>query len=184
LGRRQVEKVKRLSTLLAILGITLLLPAGAFANTLVSTDPISGATLKTAPSAVTIITELPLMDEGNEIVVTDPSGARVDDGTLTIIGTEAVVGMRTIKVAGMYRVTYSLLAEGDTPLTGSITFNFSSPVVETPNPTPTPSMSASEAPNLNGSDFGTNLFVIALLLLAIAVTVGMALYARKIFSER
>jgi len=45
-------------------------------------------------------------------------------------------------------------------------------------------MSASEAPNLNGSDFGTNLFVIALLLLAIAVTVGMALYARKIFSER
>jgi methionine-rich copper-binding protein CopC len=182
LGRRQVEKVKRLSTLIAILGITLLLPAGAFANTLVSTDPISGATLKTAPSAVTIITELPLMDEGNEIVVTDPSGARVDDGTLTIIGTEAVVGMRTIKVAGMYRVTYSLLAEGDTPLTGSLTFNFSSPVVETPSPSP--SMSASEAPNLNGSDFGTNVFVIALLLLAIVVTVGMALYARKIFSER
>ena len=174
--------MKRLSTLIAILGITLLLPAGAFANTLVSTDPISGATLKTAPSAVTIITELPLMDEGNEIVVTDPSGARVDDGTLTIIGTEAVVGMRTIKVAGMYRVTYSLLAEGDTPLTGSLTFNFSSPVVETPSPSP--SMSASEAPNLNGSDFGTNVFVIALLLLAIVVTVGMALYARKIFSER
>ena len=174
--------MKRLSTLVAILGITLLLPAGAFANTLVSTDPISGATLKTAPSTITIITELPLMDEGNEIVVTDPSGARVDDGTLTIIGTEAVVGMRTINVSGMYRVAYSLLAEDDAPLIGSLTFNFSSPVVETPKPTP--SMSTSEAPNINGSDFGTNLFVIALLLLAIAVTVGMALYARKIFSER
>lgn len=174
--------MKRLGTLIAILGLTLLSPASVFANTLVSTDPISGATLKTAPSAITITTELALMEEGNEIVVTDPSGARVDDGTLSIIGNEAVIGMRTVKASGIYKVTYSLLADGDAPLIGTLTFNLSVPVFETPSPTP--SVSASTSPNLNGSDFGTNVFVIALLLLAIAVTVGMALYARKIFSER
>ena len=48
----------------------------ALANSLVATSPIAGATLKVAPSAVTITVEVTPMDMGNEITVTDPAGRR------------------------------------------------------------------------------------------------------------
>lgn len=62
----------------------------AQANTLVATSPIAGSTLKAGPSAITITTEFPLIEEGNEIIVTDPNGKRVDTGILTVLGTDAV----------------------------------------------------------------------------------------------
>ncbi|MFM1952540.1 MAG: hypothetical protein RJA33_1334, partial [Actinomycetota bacterium] len=83
---------KVLSAVVAV--CALLISPAAQANTLVSSSPTSGQSLEAAPSAVTITTELPLMDAGNDVVVTDPSGIRVDDGTLTIAGSEAVVGLK------------------------------------------------------------------------------------------
>ena len=55
--------------------------SSAYANTLVATSPIAGSTLKAGPSAVSITTELPLMEFGNEVSVTDPNGKRVDSTT-------------------------------------------------------------------------------------------------------
>jgi len=48
--------------------ITLLSAPAAQANTLVATSPIAGSTLKAGPSAITITTEFPLIEEGNEII--------------------------------------------------------------------------------------------------------------------
>lgn len=149
------------------------------ANTLVATQPIADSTIKTAPSAVTITTELPLMDMGNEVSVTDPTGARVDDGTLTIAGTDVLVGLKPITQSGIYKVTYSLLAENDVPLTGSFTFNFSAPVMETPRV-----VEPTTEPEVNGSNFGTNVFVIGMLVVSAGVLIAMALYARKLFKGR
>jgi hypothetical protein len=119
------------------------------------------------------------MDAGNDVVVTDPSGIRVDDGTLTIAGSEAVVGLKNFVRSGIYTVTYTLLAENDLPLTGSFTFNFAEPtVVATVAPEPT------QAPTPSGNNSGTTIFVLGLLLAAIVVTVAMARYARKLYSER
>ena len=70
--------------------ITLLFAPAAQANTLVATSPIAGSTLKAGPSAITITTEFPLIEEGNEIVVTDPNGKRVDTGILTVLGTDVL----------------------------------------------------------------------------------------------
>ena len=86
-----------------------------FANTLVSTTPVAGAALQSAPSAVTVTTELPLLDVGNEITVTDPTGARVDDGALSIDLDSAYIGLKPLVKTGIYTVTYSLLAENDVP---------------------------------------------------------------------
>ena len=58
----------------------------ASANSLTSTTPISGAILNSAPSAVSLVTQSPLANMGSEITVSDPNGAKVDDGTLTIDG--------------------------------------------------------------------------------------------------
>lgn len=168
---------KVLSTAVAVL--VLLASPAAVANTLVSSSPSAGQSLEAAPSAVTITAELPLMDTGNDVVVTDPSGIRVDDGTLTIVGSEAVVGLKNFVRSGIYTVTYTLLAENDVPLTGSFTFNFAEPtVVATVAPEPT------QTPTPSGNNAGTTLFVLGLLLAALVVTVALARYARKLYSEK
>ena len=156
----------------------------ALANSLVATSPIAGATLKVAPSAVTITVEVMPMDMGNEITVTDPAGRRVDDGTLTVAGNEIVVGMKEITESGVYKVSYNIISEIDSPLDGSFIFKFSTPSISTPS-TSTPEEVIPATPaKAEGSDFGTNLFVIGLLVVSFVVLVSLALYARKIFKER
>ena len=164
--------------------ITLLVAPAAQANTLVATSPIAGSTLKAGPSAITITTEFPLIEEGNEIIVTDPNGKRVDTGILTVLGTDAVAEMKPLETSGLYKVSYLLLAEADIPLEGSFTFTYSAVVLSTPSASaiPQPSVSATAEPV--GSNFGTNLFVIFLLGLSILVLIGMGAYARKIFKEK
>jgi hypothetical protein len=119
------------------------------------------------------------MSDGNEVIVTDPSGIRVDDGSLTIAENSVVVGLKNLIRSGIYTVSYSLLAENDIPLTGSFTFNFAEPqIVASAAPTPT------EVATPSGNNAGTNMFVIGLLLAAVVVTIALAQYARKIFRER
>ena len=164
--------------------ITLLFAPAAQANTLVATSPIAGSTLKAGPSAITITTEFPLIEEGNEIAVTDPNGKRVDTGILTVLGTDAVAEMKPLETSGVYKVSYLLLSEGDIPLEGSYTFTYSAIVISTPSASAAPQPSASATSEPVGSNFGTNLFVIFLLGLSILVLVGMGAYARKIFKEK
>ena len=164
-----------------IAGVLLLNPQTVFANTLVATTPVAGASLESAPSAVTVTTEIALMDDGNEVTVTDPSGARVDDGALTIDGVSAVIGLKQLVKTGIYTVSYSLLAENDVPLVGKFTFNFAEPtVIEPVVPQPTPIQTATPS----GNNVGTTTFVLGLLLAAVVVTLALARYARKIYRER
>ena len=164
--------------------ITLLFAPAAQANTLVATSPIAGSTLKAGPSAITITTEFPLIEEGNEIAVTDPNGKRVDTGILTVLGTDAVAEMKPLETSGVYKVSYLLLSEADIPLEGSYTFTYSAVVLSTPSASAAPQPTASATSEPVGSNFGTNLFVIFLLGLSILVLVGMGAYARKIFKEK
>lgn len=171
--------MKRLVGLVGAIGLTLFMAAPAQANSLVATSPISGSTLQVAPSAVTISVEITPMDMGNEITVTDPSGRRVDDGTLTVAGNDLIVGMKSITASGLYKVNYNIISEMDLPLEGSFTFTFSTPTLSKPEEVvPTTPV------KVDGSDFGTNLFVIGLLVTSLAVLIAMALYARRIFKER
>jgi len=171
--------------ILAIAALIILLFAPtAQANTLVATSPIAGSTLKAGPSAITITTEFPLIEEGNEIAVTDPNGKRVDTGILTVLGTDAVAEMKPLETSGVYKVSYLLLSEADIPLEGSYTFTYSAVVLSTPSASAAPQPSASATSEPVGSNFGTNLFVIFLLGLSILVLVGMGAYARKIFKEK
>jgi len=157
----------------------------ASANELVTTDPASGSTVLVSPSAVTIITSLPLLADGNSVEVTDPSGNRVDDGTLAIADTEVLVGLIPLTVGGYYTVSYTLLAENDVPLTGNYRFNFTAPEsVSSQSPTPIAVEASASAQPSAGSSKGTDFLVIMLLVLSFGVLVGLGMYARKIFSER
>ena len=171
--------MKKVSVSVLVAVSILFIPFNAFANTLVATSPLSGATLQSAPSAVTVTTELPLMGEGSEITVSDPTGARVDDGAITIDGVNAVVGLKQLVKTGIYTVNYSLLAENDVPLVGKFTFNFAEPtVIATTAPQPT------TLPTPSGNNVGTTIFVLGLLAAAVVVTIALSLYARKLYRER
>ena len=157
----------------------------ASANELVTTDPASGSTVLVSPSAVTITTSLPLLADGNSVEVTDPSGIRVDDGTLAIADTEVVVGLIPLTVGGYYTVSYTLLAENDVPLTGNYRFNFTAPdSVSSQSPSPISVEASSSAQPSASSSKGTDFLVIMLVVLSFGVLVGLGMYARKIFSER
>ena len=155
----------------------------ANANSLVSATPIAGSTLTSSPSAITMTTEAPLIDLGNSISVLDPQGARVDDGTLTINGTDAVAGLKLLTISGIYTVSYSLLTDNDIPLEGTYTFSFTAPSVITP-PSPTvisPSASPGSSP---GNSVGVPTLVIALILSAVAVFLSLCFYAWKLITKR
>ena len=171
--------MKRIAALVGVIGLTFLIASPAFANSLVATSPIAGATLKVAPSAVTISVEITPMDMGNEITVTDPAGRRVDDGTLTVAGNDIIIGMKPITDSGVYKVSYNIISEMDVPLEGSFIFNFSTPTISVPQ-----EVIPSTPAKVEGSDFATNLFVIGLLVTSLIVLIALALYARKIFNER
>ena len=171
--------MKRIAALIGAIGMSVFMSGPALANSLVATSPIAGATIKVAPSAVTISVEITPMDMGNEITVTDPAGRRVDDGTLTVAGNDIVIGMKPITDAGSYKVSYNILSEMDVPLVGSFAFNFSATSISV-----TEEVVPSTPAKVEGSDFGTNLFVIGLLVASFVVLVTLALYARKIFKER
>ena len=153
----------------------------ASANSLITTSPISGSTLATPPSSVTLTTQVTLIPDANELIVTDPSGVRVDDGTITVDDVNASIGLKPLTESGIYSVTYKLYSEGEVPLQGSFTFNFSAPSVITPTePTPTPTQSQEPA----GSSWGTNVFIFVMLIFAFFVLIGLSLYARKLFRDR
>jgi len=155
--------------------------SSAYANSLITTLPISGSTLTTPPSSVTLTTQVDLIADANELMVTDPSGIRVDDGTITVTGVTASIGLKPLVESGIYKVSYLLYSEGEAPLQGSFTFSFSAPSVITPSePTPTPAQSQIPA----SSSWGTNVFIIALLVIAFFILVGLSLYARKLFRDR
>lgn len=117
---------------------------------------------------------------GSEIKVTDPKGSRVDDGALTIDGTNAVIGLLALTEKGLYTVEYSLISDNDVPLTGSYTFTFNAPdKITTPAPT-----KSKDSQIQSKNNFGTTFFVLIVGVAAIVVAIGLVLYGRKLYRER
>lgn len=156
----------------------LALPASA--NSLTNTTPISGAILTIAPNAVSLTTDTPLASMGSEIKVTDPKGNQVDDGALTVDGTNAVIGLLNLTEKGIYTVEYSLISDEDIPLVGSYTFTYNAPdQVTTPKPTQT-----QDAEVTSKSNVGTTIFVILVGVAGLIVAIGLVWYGKKLYNER
>lgn len=168
--------------LLAFIG-TILVAGPASANSLISTSPVAGSTVNSTPSAITLNTQDIVMDTGNTVTVTDPQGARVDDGTLTVNATTIVAGLKLMKVSGVYTVAYSLLTNNDFPLQGTFTFTFNAPSVISPA-TPTvisPSASATQAPASTG--LGVPVLIVGLIFAVGAVFLFLVYYAWKLIKK-
>lgn len=124
---------------------SVVLSSGAWANALTEASPSVGSQLITAPNAISVTAAVSLLDQGNSLTLTDPNGRQMDDGSLTINDTTAVVGVKPLTVSGIYTVSYTLLSLTDDPLTGSYTFIYTAPVTITaPSVSPIPQTSVSE----------------------------------------
>lgn len=161
-------------------------PTAAFANAVASTSPTVGSVLTVAPNAVSVTATGSLLDQGNSIMVTDPSGNEVDDGSLTISDVTAVIGLKPLTASGIYTVSYSLLSATDAPLTGSFTFLFNAPsTLSSPSATPTqPASSSSSKPvKPAGTSSSATVAVIILFVIATLVALFLIWYARMIWVD-
>ena len=174
--------VRTASVIVLVALATLGLPA-ALANTLVSSVPAVGAVLSIAPNAISVTAATTLLTDGNSLAVTNPKGVQVDDGSLTISDTTAVVGLKPLTMTGIYTVSYTLLSATDTPLTGSYTFLFNAPAtISTPSTVPTPSTSLATSPHTT-SNSSANVAVLVFVGLATVVALFLIWYARLIWVQ-
>jgi methionine-rich copper-binding protein CopC len=167
-----------------ISGTIVLLPilaAPAFANNITASVPQAGSVLATAPNSIAISTAAPLSEQGSLIVVNDPNGVAVDDGSITVEGNSAEVGLTELITTGVYTVNYTLLSDTDDPLTGSYTFLFNAPSsLGSPSPAPTQTSPEATVENMNLNN-GSNAFVYTLLVLAAFVFIFLIWYAKQTF---
>ena len=165
-----------------IVGALIILPGfatSAQANSITASVPLAGSVLTTSPNSISITTAGPLSEQGSLIVVNDPNGIAVDDGSITINENSAEVGLTELIKTGVYTVNYTLLSDTEDPLTGSYTFMFNAPSsLGTPDPAPTTGNTIQVDRNLNG---GSNAFVYTLLVLAAFVFIFLIWYAKQSF---
>lgn len=173
--------MKKLLSGLLITAVVVFAPSSAVANTLTSTVPASGAVLALAPNAVSVTGTSPLTSQGSTLSVTDPTGLQVDDGSLTINESTAVIGLKPLTAPGVYTVSYNLVSTSDVPLMGSYTFLFNAPAAIS-SPTPTP-VQSSTAPVVK-VNHTVDIFVIILMVFAIFVGLFLLWYARMLIREQ
>jgi len=185
-----VSKTRVRSAFLAAVAATVVAlsanPTAAFANAVTSTSPTVGSVLTVAPNAVSVTATGSLLDQGNSITVTDPSGNEVDDGSLTISDVTAVIGLKPLTASGIYTVSYSLLSATDAPLTGSFTFLFNAPAtLASPSAAPTQGASPSASKSAQPAGTSSSATVAVIILFVIATLVGLFLvwYARMIWVD-
>ena len=171
--------MKRGFQLLTALMFSVISIAPAFSTSIVSTSPTAGSVLSVAPTAVTIKASAELENVANEITVTDPNGARVDDGSVQIQGQVLMVGLKPLTISGLYTVSYTIMAIAEEPTVSSFTFLFNAPA-EMTLPTPSPSESKASTPTPNRM---TDIFVIALLIFAFIVLIFLSRYAKETFNS-
>ena len=184
-------KLKRVSSLLTrftLLALFTLVPLSslspASANSLTSSSPASGAVLVVAPTAVSVTAASPLLADGNQLSVVDPTGKAVDDGNITVSDVSALVGLKTLTQTGVYTVSYTLLAQGEAPLTGSYTFLYNAPD-QMSQASATPSATKSESASKGGSSIfnGATLFVLLVFAAGCAMLAFLVWYARTLIHQ-
>jgi len=155
----------------------------AGANSLVSSTPAAGSTIRNSPGALTLTTEVTILDIGNTVNVTDPHGARVDDGTVTVNDVDVIAGMQPLSVDGPYTVSYTLLSDNDVPLQGTFTFIYKAPSVIS-SASPTPTFTATTSPETVNGGGGVPVLIVGLIIAAFLVFVGLCVYTWNIFKKR
>ena len=111
--------VGALAVLALLMGVS---PAGAHAE-LESSDPKDGATLASAPGAITFVFGEEILPQGNAVTLTDVAAdARLEVGPVEVDGDTVSVTWPESSPAGQYRAAYRVVSADGHPIDGTITF--------------------------------------------------------------
>ncbi len=128
-----------LAAMLVASGLVLVGGTGAQAHdTLLSTDPPSGATVPHAPEAITLTFSAPALAIGTKVVVTTPDGRDAADGEPELADATVRQAVAGYLPAGEYTVAWRATSADGHPIEGTFTFT-AADAVGAPEPTATPS---------------------------------------------
>lgn len=169
-----------LAALMLLVGVA---PAGAHAE-LESSDPADGATLASAPSALTFTFGEDVLEQGNAVTLTVvDSDTRLELGPLTVDREVVSVDWPAASPAGDFRAAYRVVSADGHPIDGSVTFTVEqalgaaastpSPAAETPAPVMASAQAVSASPTPT-SEAGTDAGPLAWILwLGLALLIGV-----------
>jgi copper resistance protein C len=160
--------VPLLGAVLAVLVITAA-PASAHA-VLESSTPASGSTVQTPPSTITLTFDEAVRTPAY-IVVTGPSGVRVDDGKARVRGAIVTTGLRKKAPAGRYSVAFRVASDDGHPVEDVSSYTLTSAAAssststtraQSPDalPSPPPAATPVAAAAVGGDDGGHVLHVL------------------------
>lgn len=98
-------------------------PAFAHAE-LVSTDPVDGAVLESAPESLTLNFDSSLLDGMVEVAVSNSTGEIVSGFAVESTGTRATAAWRADLPGDRYTVAYRIVSQDGHPVTGSLSFSY------------------------------------------------------------
>ncbi|HEX5331196.1 MAG TPA: copper resistance CopC family protein [Cellulomonas sp.] len=139
---------RRAVVIFAVAAIAVLVGAGAAQahNTLVSTDPVDGSTVATAPAHVTLTFNEPARSLGTQIVVRAPDGRMVSTGDPVLDGATVSQGVAGALPAGTYTVTWRVTSADGHPLQGVLSFTAAAATTAGAGPAATPAPTATSTP--------------------------------------
>ncbi|WP_149085678.1 MULTISPECIES: copper resistance CopC family protein [Microbacterium] len=122
--RRPVAPIVLAASLLAAF-LVFFSPLSASAHdALLSSSPAADSTVETLPSSLTLTFNAQLIDgeRATELVVTDPTGASVIDGSPSVEGAIVTQPLRGSGPAGEYRVVWKVVSSDGHPTSGEFSF--------------------------------------------------------------
>ena len=152
---------------------------------IVSSEPVDGAALAAAPSAVTFTFNEALLEEAVSVAISDSAGNVVSGTVATADGAQVSVPWPAGLKPGAYTVAYRVVSADGHPVTGAITFSYlaaadaslspSSPLPVSAGPEPT---QVDELP-VSGSSPSVAPLAILGFVLAICAVVAIIYAARR-----
>lgn len=117
--------MRRAAVSIALLLFGFLGISAAQAHTeLIAMDPVSGSTVTSSPTVVSLTFGEDVQALGSTIVVLDPNGNEVQTGRLRVDGASISMDLRPLAATGTYHVNFRVMSADGHIVNGSETFEF------------------------------------------------------------
>lgn len=163
-----------------LLGLLVVTPASAH-DALVSTDPANGATVSTAPDAVTLTFDEPALAIGTTLRVIGPGGD-VQSGYPRLVDNTVTQDLARGIPAGSYRIAWRVTSADGHPVSGELSFTASAPnprVLPTGSPSATVATGAPAVAGGSGSGGSSATWIWVVLLVVVVVGAGALVLSRR-----
>jgi methionine-rich copper-binding protein CopC len=138
-----VTGLRRLAAAVAVLVGTILLTVGAALpaaahNVLTGSDPADGATVRTAPTTVTLTFDQTVQNFEPVVTVTGPNGNQFQTGSAAVRDNTVSVGVDGSGPSGLYTIGYRIVSADGHPVTGSVSYTLDPAAAGTATGSPAP----------------------------------------------